>query len=157
MARSFNKIALAGLISGIIIIAALSFSNFRHVINKDAPDIFNQLLIPYGQAVTAKNWQAAYEMTAKKYRENFRFDEFKKRQINNYENYGRILSIKPTSGIFIIYGVKRPPVYRGTVTIKREKKTFHALFTITTEGGKYKIVSSSPSSLSIRDEVPEVY
>lgn len=167
------RILVASIIA--IVIALGIFGYFRHKSKsyEKVPDIVQQLIDPYRKALAERDFRFAYdEFTSSRYKNEHSFSEFLDAQLNNYSTFGRIVDIKPASGLFIKESLTTNPwdpttsnwIFKGTLLYEGEfkdsegnPKIARIMMDIVLENGEYKIYDTYNSFVTISSIKPQIF
>ncbi len=150
------------LISGVILLTSImgliGYSQTKDLQNNTTPILEADLFMPYAELIKEGKYDEAYNTyLSDSYKSKFDLKSYTESQKLNIEKYGKLVSLKPLSGIFITEQSKGKWIYKGTLVYKGERATQRITASIEIENGKYKFFRTYPSTVTMRDNVPLVY
>lgn len=158
--KNIYKLLIA-LIASIFVlgISYLSFRTQTEMNEKIAPEILNNLILPYSELLKQERYQEAYEkLTSTSYKKKHSLYEYLSAQEKNKEYFGNLISMELTSGIFIKMSDKDNKwIYRGTIDYNASKIKTKFTLDAVIENGKFKIARTYPSQISLGNPKPMIF
>lgn len=143
----------------VIIMSIIAYQNFRRTEDVITPKLMEDLIEPYTKLISQGEYEAAYnQFTSKDYRKDYTLARYISAQDSNYHRYGRLIAIKPVSGILVSEKPQSKPwIYKGTFAYVAEKDTLRIVIDATLEDGRFKIYKTYNSYLAISSVTPIIY
>jgi len=154
-----STIVVFGILATVIILSIFAYYNQKSK-NQIIGDSINQeLLIPYINELRSSNYELAYHLfTSKDYKKKYTLAKYKAAQDSNLVANGKIIALKPLSGIFVketaTGGIT---VFKGTVALEAEKGKKNIVVEITIENDSMKINRTYDSYLTMSNILPVIY
>ncbi|MBE2188251.1 MAG: hypothetical protein KGZ71_14445 [Desulfobulbaceae bacterium] len=148
-----------GVLAIVIVFSIIAYKNFRLGEDIVMPKVMDELIQPYTELIGKGEFEKAYaNYTSIDYRRKYTNARYLSAQDSNTTKFGKILDIKPVSGILVSEkSQSKPWIYKGTFAYIGEKDTMRIVIDVTLEDGVFKIYNTYNSYLAISSVTPVIY